>query len=221
MVYGPLPCPWHEADGGWAIPPKSVRRLTAPQAPCPNRAMRLNISLPSSLRGPHWRPWPSSQYERFSFGTPLLIPAWLAMPHGFWPTPARRQDGVASHGKHLAVSRTIFKTKEGTSERQRLASSYSWYPFPGLSHLSRLEARGWPLKDNCAPCDSGSARVNPSLRAPELGPHLPHIPDHRSSGRRGALRSLPGRGDRATADLLHWRTCDSDARADIDTSEGK
>lgn len=86
------------------------------------------------------------------------------------------------------------RPKEGTHERQRLASSYSWYRFPGLSHLSRLEARGWLLKDNCAPCDSGSARVNPSLRAPELGPHLPHIPDHGSSGRSGALRSLPGRG---------------------------
>jgi hypothetical protein len=134
--------------------------------------MRLNVSLLSSLRGPHRRPWLSSQYERFSFGDPHLVQAWLAMPHGSWPTPARRQDGVASYGAHLAVSHTIFRTEEGTPERQRLASSYSWYGFPGLSHLSRLEARVWLLKDNCAPCDSGSARVNPSLRAPELGPHL-------------------------------------------------
>jgi hypothetical protein len=64
------------------------------------------------------------------------------MPHGSWPTPARRQDGVAAHGKHLAVAHIIFKTEEGTSERQRLASSYSWYRFPCLSHISRLEARG-------------------------------------------------------------------------------
>src|SRR5262245_44036196 len=180
--------------------------------------MCLNVSPPSSLRGPHWRPWLSSQYERFSFGDPRLVQAWLAMPHGSWPTPARRQDGVASHGTHLAILHTIFKTEEGTHERQRQASSYSWYRFPGLSHLSRLEARGWLLKDNCAPCDSGSARVNPSLRAPDLGPHLPHIPDHGSSGRSGALRSLPGRGDRATADILHRRTCDSDARDDTHTS---
>jgi len=48
--------------------------------------------------------------------------------------------------------------------------------------------------DNCAPCDNGSARVNPSLRAPELESHLPHIPDHGSSGWSGALRSIPGRG---------------------------
>jgi len=38
------------------------------------------------------------------------------------------------------------RPKEGTHERQRLASSYSWYRFPGLSHLSRLEARGWLLE---------------------------------------------------------------------------
>jgi hypothetical protein len=109
-----LPRTWPDADGGWAIPPKGERRLTAPQASCPNPAMRLNVSLPSSLRGPRWRPWLSSQYERFSFGDPLLVQAWLAMSHGSWPIPARRQDGVASHGKHLAVSHTTFKTEEGT-----------------------------------------------------------------------------------------------------------
>ena len=42
--------------------------------------------------------------------------------------------------------------------------------------------------------------------APELGPHLPHIPDHGLSVRSGAFRSIPGRGDRVTADLLHRRT---------------
>jgi hypothetical protein len=32
------------------------------------------------------------------------------------------------------------KTEEGSPERKRLASSYSWCRFPGLSHLSRLAA---------------------------------------------------------------------------------
>jgi hypothetical protein len=53
------------------------------------------------------------------------------------------------------------------------------------------------------PCDSRSARVNPSLRALELGPHLPHIPDHMSSGRSGALRSLSGRGAAIGPQLIY------------------
>ena len=189
------------------MPPKSVRRLTAPQASCLNPAMRLNVSLPSSLYGLHWRPRLSSQHERFSFGDPLFVQAWLAMPYGSWPTAARRQEGVALHGTHLA----FFTSKtDGGDPRAKAGGKFVFVvPFPWP--VAPFEARGWLLKYNCAPCDSGSARGNASLIAPELGPHLPHIPDHGLSGRRGALRSMPGRGDGVTADLLHRRTCDSDA----------
>jgi hypothetical protein len=64
--------------------------------------MRLNVTLPSSLHGLHWRPRLSSQHERFSFEDPLSIQAWHAMPYGSWPTAPRRQEGVALHGTYLA-----------------------------------------------------------------------------------------------------------------------
>jgi hypothetical protein len=59
------------------------------------------------------------------------------------PQPHVGRKGVTLHGTNLALTLydiVILKAKEGTPERQRLASSYLWYCFPGLSHLSRLEA---------------------------------------------------------------------------------
>ena len=114
---------------------------------------------------------------------------------------------------------SILKT-DGGDPRAKAAGEFVFVvPFPWP--VAPFEARGGLLKYNCAPCDSRSARANPSLIAPELAPHLPHIPDHGLSGRSGAFRSMPGRGDRVTADLLHRRTCDSNVLDDIHTREGK
>jgi hypothetical protein len=70
VIYTSLPWTWRDADGGWALPSKNVRRLAVAQVPCL-----------------------SSQYERFAFGISSQLGHGLLCPMAPGPHPRAGRTG--------------------------------------------------------------------------------------------------------------------------------